>query len=146
MAAKFSRLRRSEGGGAPKLTKPEGCAAATAGVTCVRLLTVTWHGLGGCGAKRKGLTTAAGIISGMYCTAGDLEPALHSQLAKTDGEVTNLVSCDTSVLHTRSPQGRSACGGPPFQLQGRVILVGSSSGTARGWPGGFRSWPLWERG
>ena len=80
------------------------------------------------------------------CTTDDPEPALHSQLGKTDGEVTNLVSCDASVLHTRSPQGRSACGGAPFQLQGRVILVGSSSGTARGWPGGFWSWPLWERG
>ena len=93
--------------------------------------------MGGCGAKREGLTTAAGIISGMYCTTGDLEPALHSQLAKTDGEVTNLVSCDTSVLYTRSSQGRSASGGPPSKLQGRVIPVGLSSGTARGWPGGF---------
>ena len=64
--------------------------------------------------QAQGLTTAAGIISGMYCTTGDLEPALHSQLAKTDGEVTNLVSCDTSVLYTRSPHSRSASGGPPF--------------------------------
>ena len=37
VAAKFSRLRRSEGGGAQKLTKPEGCAAATAVVYCCRL-------------------------------------------------------------------------------------------------------------
>ena len=69
------------------------------------------------------------------CTADDPEPALHSQLGKTDGEVTNLVSCDTSVLYTRSPQGRSASGGPLFKPQGRVIPVGLSSGTARGWPG-----------
>jgi len=41
----------------------------------------------------------------MYCIAGDPDPALHSQLGKTDGEVANLVSCDTSaqaVLFTRA--------------------------------------------
>ena len=68
----------------------------------------------------------------MYCIASDPEPALHSQLGKTDGEVTNLVSCDASVLHTRSPQGRSASGCPPFEPQGRAIPVGLSSGPARG--------------
>ena len=82
----------------------------------------------------------------MYCIAGDPDPALHSQLGKTDGEVTNLVSCDASVLHTRSPHGRSVSGGPPFKLQGRATPVGLSSGTAQGYPGGFRFWPLWERG
>ena len=84
----------------------------------------------------------------MYCTAGDPDPALHSQLGKTDGKVTYLVSCDdTSALHTRSPHGgRSVSGGPPFELQGRATPVGLSSGTARGYPGGFRFWPLWERG
>ena len=63
------------------------------------LLTVTWHGSGGCGAKREGLATAAGGAGSMYCIAGDPDPALHSQLGKTDGEVTKLVSCDnTSVV------------------------------------------------
>ena len=99
---------------------------------------VTWHGLGGCGAKRKGLTTAAGIISGMYCTTGDLEPALHSQLAKTDGEVTNLVSCDTSVLYTRSPHSRSAGGGPTFLATGTCnpggVIFGYYPGVVRWFP------------
>ena len=67
-------------------------------------------------AEVQGLrgATAAGGAGSMYCIAGDPDPALHSQLGKTDGEVTNLVSCDTSVLYTRSPHSRSAGGGPPF--------------------------------
>ena len=78
------------------------------------MLAVTWHGSGGCGAKREGLATAAGGAGSMYCIAGDPDPAFHSQLGKTDGEVTKLVSCETSVLYTRSPHSRSAGGGPPF--------------------------------
>ena len=54
----------------------------------------------------------------MCCIAGDPDPALHSQLGKTDGEVTNLVSCGTSVLHTRSSHGRSASWGPTFLATG----------------------------
>ena len=109
------------------------------------LLTVTWHGSGGCGAKRKGLTTAAGIISGMYCTTGDLGPALHSQLAKTDGEVTNLVSCGTSVLyqlvHAQPPRPLGQWG-PTFLATGTCnpcgVIFGHCPGVARWFSGSAR--------
>ena len=72
------------------------------------------------------------------CATGDLEPALHSQLAKTDGEVTNLVSCDTSVLYTRSPHSRSASGGPTFLATGTCnpggVIFGYYPGVVRWFP------------
>ena len=111
------------------------------------LLTVLWHGLGGCGAKRKGLAAAAGGVGSMYGTVGSPEPALHSQLGKTDGEVTNLVSCDASVLYTRSSLGRSASWGSTFLATGTCNPGGVIFGPCSG--GGqvvFRSWPLWEAG
>ena len=99
------------------------------------LLTVTWHGSGGCGAKRKGLATAEGRAGSMYCIAGDPDPALHSQLGKTDGEVTNLVSCGTSVLYTRSPHDRSVSWGPTFLATGTCnpggVIFGHYPGVAR---------------
>ena len=102
------------------------------------LLTVLWHGLGGCGAKRKGLAAAAGCVGSMYGTVGSPEPALHSQLGKTDGEVTNLVSCDASVLYTRSSLGRSASRGSTFLATGTCnpggVIFGYYPGVARWFP------------
>ena len=94
-----------------------------------------WHGSGGCGAKRKGIAAAAGRVGSMYCIAGDPDPALHSQLGKTDGEVTKLVSCDTSVLYTRSPHGRSVSWGATFLATGTCnpggVIFGHYPGVAR---------------
>ena len=70
------------------------------------------------------------------CATDDPEPALHSQLGKTDGEVTNLVSCDTSVLYTRSPHPRPlSLWGPTFLATGTCnpggVIFGHYPGVAR---------------
>ena len=77
----------------------------------------------------------------MYCTTGDLGPALHSQLAKTDGEVTNLVSCDASVLyqlvHAQPPQPLGQWG-PTFLATGTCnpggVIFGYYPGVVRWFP------------
>ena len=71
------------------------------------------------------------------CATDDPEPALHSQLGKTDGEVTNLVGCDTSVLYPVAPKAARPAGAH-LQATGTCnsygVILGSFPGAARWFP------------
>ena len=68
------------------------------------------------------------------CATDDPEPALHSQLGETDGEVTNLVGCDTSVLYPVAPKAARPAGAH-LQATGTCnfcgIIFGPCSGVVR---------------